>query len=130
MKKFNKLVLLVFLWPLIEPCTAGGYAVWTFNSFGAYRINEDMVLTISNNENLVAYKLESNKNGELLNERSRASVYQKWIIVWDGSVLWFSSSDIGGVFWIKQNGEYMSVPLNEHKEFDILVPEDITKFWK
>ncbi|MDP5211196.1 hypothetical protein [Microbulbifer sp. 2205BS26-8] len=105
---------------------ASGKAI---TEFGEYALNDRLQLKVENVSGIVKYHLVNNSGETLILSKVRASVYQRWVIVWDGDRLWFSSSDIGGVVWIKEkDGSYSSTEYYKNSVLQKEIPQAIKEF--
>ncbi|MEW5250621.1 hypothetical protein [Microbulbifer discodermiae] len=126
--KSNLLFFVLFLL-LVVGCNqvvASGKAI---TEFGEYALNDRLQLQVENVSGIVKYHLVNNSGETLIVSKDRASVYQRWVIVWDGDRLWFSSSDIGGVVWIKEkDGSYSSTEYYKNSVLQKEIPQAIKEF--
>lgn len=95
---------------------------------GDHNYESGVKLSVIESYGLIEYQLKGKDDGVLIESKTRASMYQNWIIVWDGTYLWFSSSDIGSVVWVNEGGKYISNKLMKKSQLRKKMPDDIKKF--
>lgn len=99
------------------------------NAFGTYEVNNKFTLDVRNEKGIVVYFLMDENNKIIIKSFDRASVYQGWIIVFDRESLWFASSDIGVVAWVKNDeGKYVQHEFNNIQFIRKNAPNAIASF--
>ncbi|WP_444888784.1 hypothetical protein [Microbulbifer sp. JMSA008] len=125
----NNILFFIIFMQLVAGCkqvVASGKAI---TEFGEYALDSGLQLKVENVSGIVKYRLVNNGGETLILSKDRASVYQRWVIVWDGNRLWFSSSDIGGVVWIKKvDGGYSSTEYYKNSVLLKEAPQVIKEF--
>lgn len=119
--------MLSFFW--ISGCSASITLGEPITEFGEYSFASGVKIGVVDNRGIVKYTLVDDKGNKLIESTDRASIFQKWMLVWDGSRLWFSSSDIGSIVWIKgDNGKYISTEFYQNSKLLGKAPDSIKQF--
>lgn len=119
----------IFLMLSVAGCNHVVASEEAITEFGEYALDGGLQLKVENDVGIVKYHLFNNSSKTLVLSKDRASVYQRWVIVWDGSRLWFSSSDIGGVVWVKdKDGGYSSTEYYKNGLLQKEAPQAIKEF--
>ena len=128
-KKNSKKILVLVMSFLLLSCGEKNYNGQAIYDFGIYNLDHGNRLEAINDKGLVVYKLFNGKDEELVIHKSRASVYQRWVLIFKNEKLWFASSDVGNVVWMKNfNGLYIQHNLHQI-EFELKkIPLSIKNF--
>ncbi len=130
-----RLIALLFVSILISiatGCVSSQKEELVVTDFGVHALGNGMQLSVVDDNGLVFYSVSFGTAEPIIAAEQRASAYQKWMLLWDGSSLWFSSSDIGGVVWVKdENGAYHSTSFIDMDEnLRDHIPSAISRFEK
>ena len=123
----NLFCLSLFL--ILTACAEDNYTGVPITDFGDFKVLDGAILTIKDLDGLISYELKNNNGSTLIIDNSRASKYQRWVVVYTNDILWFASSDIGNVFWAKNKyGKYGKQPLNTLSQYNGEIPKSIKGF--
>ncbi|MBU2707724.1 hypothetical protein KCM76_17155 [Zooshikella marina] len=129
-KKLARVVCGLFVILSMSGCVERLQTGQPVTSLGEFEFESGLTLSVVDNEGIIDYSLIDESGNRVIKSNQRASIFQRWMIVWDGDILWFSSGDIGSVAWVKVDGSFTSKDINKIGDLKGNMPREIMEFIK